>query len=115
PDYKMYESHPVINSLVLHHIGHGDINPRREIQSVSGNTVTFSTGDSADYDLILLATGYHLNYPFIDKKHLNWPSGGAPSLYLNIFHPKNDSLFVMGMIEAAGLGWEGRNEQAEMV
>lgn len=115
PDYRMYESHPVINSLVLHHIGHGDIQPRRDIQSVNGHTVTFSTGESADYDLILQATGYHLNYPFIDRQHLNWHSGGAPSLYLNIFHPRNDSLFVMGMIEAAGLGWEGRNEQAEMV
>ena len=115
PDYRMYESHPVINSLVLHHIGHGDITPRREIQSVAGQTVTFSTGESADYDLILQATGYHLHYPFIDRQYLNWNSGGAPSLYLNIFHPQNDSLFVMGMIEAAGLGWEGRNEQAEMV
>ncbi len=115
PDYKMYESHPVINSLVLHHIGHGDITPRRDITSVEGSSVTFSTGESADYDLILMATGYHLHYPFIDKKHLNWKDGGAPSLYLNIFHPKQDSLFVMGMIEAAGLGWEGRNEQAEMV
>ena len=24
PDYKIYESHPVVNSLILHHIGHGD-------------------------------------------------------------------------------------------
>ncbi|MBB3047592.1 hypothetical protein FHR99_001858 [Litorivivens lipolytica] len=115
PDYKMYESHPVINSLVLHHIGHGDIAPRRDIKAVDGHTVTFTTGDSADYDLILMATGYHLHYPFIDKQYLNWDQGGAPSLYLNIFNPKQDSLFVMGMIEAAGLGWEGRNEQAEMV
>ncbi len=115
PDYKMYESHPVINSLVLHHIGHGDITPRRAIQSVNGSSVSFSTGESADYDLILMATGYHLHYPFIDKALLNWKSGGAPSLYLNTFHPGDESLFVMGMIEAAGLGWEGRNVQAEMV
>lgn len=27
PSYRMYESHPVINSLVLHHLGHGDITP----------------------------------------------------------------------------------------
>ncbi|MFP5467019.1 MAG: flavin-containing monooxygenase, partial [Gammaproteobacteria bacterium] len=25
PEYKMYESHPVVNSLILHHLGHGDI------------------------------------------------------------------------------------------
>ena len=115
PDYRMYESHPVINSLVLHHLGHGDIRPRRDIQSVSGYTVTFSDGEQADYDLILTATGYKLHYPFISRELLNWRQGDAPQLYLNVFHPEYDNLFVMGMIEATGLGWEGRNEQAEMV
>ncbi|MBD2859400.1 NAD(P)-binding domain-containing protein [Spongiibacter sp. KMU-158] len=115
PDYKMYESHPVINSLVLHHLGHGDINARSGIEKVEGNTVTFSDGAQADYDLILSATGYKLDYPFIDRELLNWPEGDAPQLYLNCFHPQQDSLFMMGMIEATGLGWEGRNEQAELV
>jgi cation diffusion facilitator CzcD-associated flavoprotein CzcO len=114
PDYKMFESHPVINSLLLHHIGHGDIKPRRDIAAVEGNKVTFTDGESGDYDLILLATGYKLNYPFIDSQHLNW-SGFAPRLYLNVLHPEYDNLFLMGMVEAAGLGWEGRNEQAELV
>ncbi|WP_237061744.1 flavin-containing monooxygenase [Microbulbifer zhoushanensis] len=114
PDYKMFESHPVINSLILHHIGHGDVHPRGDIASIKGNTVTFADGHSAEYDMIVLATGYKLHYPFIDREHLNW-QGMAPSLYLNAFHPEYDNLFLMGMVEAAGLGWEGRNEQAELV
>ena len=48
PDYKMYESHPVINSLVLHHLGHGDIRARSGIDSVNGKTVTFSDGHQQD-------------------------------------------------------------------
>lgn len=115
PDYRMYESHPVINSLILHHLGHGDITPRRSIDRVEGKTVHFSDGESADYDLILMATGYLLDYPFIDKKHLNWlPNEDAPSLYLNMMHPEYDNLFLMGMVEATGLGWEGRNQQARL-
>lgn len=115
PDYRMYESHPVINSLVLHHLGHGDIKPRPDISSVNDRTVSFVDGSQADYDLILTATGYKLHYPFIDRRYLNWQGGDAPALYLNAFHPDYDNLFVMGMVEATGLGWEGRNEQAEMV
>ena len=114
PDYRMYESHPVVNSLVLHHLGHGDITARPAIASVAGDTVTFSDGGQAKYDLILMATGYQLDYPFIDRALLNW-QGDAPRLYLNVFHPRHDTLFMMGMIEAAGLGWEGRNEQSELV
>ena len=62
----------------------------------------------------MLATGYTLNYPFVDRAELNW-SGMAPSLYLNIFPPSFNGLFVMGMIEASGIGWQGRYEQAELI
>jgi len=116
PDYRMYESHPVINSLVLYHLGHGDITPRPNINNIEGHTVTFSDGSSGDYDLILMATGYLLDYPFIERKYLNWPDEqDAPQLYMNVFHPNYDTLFMMGMVEAAGLGWEGRNQQARLV
>lgn len=116
PDYRLYESHPVVNSLVLHHLGHGDIKARPDLASVEGRQVAFRDGSRADYDLILQATGYKLDYPFIAREELNWPErAGAPQLYLNIFHPQYDDLFMMGMVEASGLGWQGRAEQAELV
>lgn len=116
PDYRLYESHPVMNSLVLHHIGHGDIRPRGDIAAVSGQSVTFGNGEQGEYELILMATGYKLDYPFIARDELNWPQdAGAPQLYLNVFHPKHDDLFMLGMVEASGLGWQGRDEQAQLV
>ncbi|GGW94108.1 flavin-containing monooxygenase [Alteromonas halophila] len=114
PDYKMYESHPVINSLFLHHIGHGDIRVRPSVSKLTADGAQFSDGEHGAYDLILQATGYKLHYPFISKQHLNW-HGDAPQLYLNMFNPLHPSLFVMGMVEAAGLGWQGRDEQAKLV
>lgn len=114
PDYRMYESHPVVNSLILHHLGHGDIHARKDIAAVDGKQVTFKDGTTGEYDLILQATGYQLDYPFIDKALLNW-QGMAPALYLNVFHPNQPNLFMMGMVEATGLGWQGRDEQAELV
>ncbi|MAW88876.1 MAG: monooxygenase [Phyllobacteriaceae bacterium] len=114
PDYRLYESHPVVNSLVLYHAGHGDIRIRPDIGRFDGHTVHFKDGTSADYDMVLAATGYRLDYPFIDNALLNW-QGDAPHLYLNCMHPGRDDLFVLGMVEASGLGWQGRHEQAEMV
>ncbi len=114
PDYKLYESHPVVNSLVLYHAGHGDLRIRPDIDRIEGHTVHFKDGSASDYDMILAATGYKLHYPFIDPNLLNW-QGDAPHLYLNAIHPERDDLFVLGMIEATGLGWQGRHEQAEMV
>ncbi|WP_169569409.1 flavin-containing monooxygenase [Sneathiella limimaris] len=114
PDYKLYESHPIVNSLVLYHAGHGDIRIRPDVEVMSGKSVTFKDGSQAEYDMILAATGYKLHYPFIDQELLNW-TGDAPHLFLNAFHPSRDDLFVLGMVEASGLGWQGRHEQAEMV
>lgn len=114
PDHRLYESHPVLNSLLLHHLGHGDVTPHGDVVDADGTRVDFADGTSADVDLIVLATGYRLHYPFIDPAHLRW-TGYAPRLYLNTFTPDRDDLFVLGMVEAAGLGWEGRNEQAALV
>jgi len=114
PEYKMYESHPVVNSLILHHLGHGDISVKADIDRFDGHTVHFKDGTSRDYDLILAATGYKLHYPFMQRELLNW-QGMAPQLYLNIFAPRFENLAVIGMVEASGIGWQGRYEQAELM
>ncbi|CAO1649951.1 NAD(P)/FAD-dependent oxidoreductase [Salinibacterium sp. NYA9b] len=114
PDYRIYESHPIVNTLVLGYLGQGDLRVVPAPERFDGNTVHFSDGTEADYDLIVLATGYTLAYPFVGREHLNW-SSDAPELYLNIFPPSFNGLYVMGMIEASGIGWQGRYEQAELL
>ncbi|MHA7987372.1 flavin-containing monooxygenase [Rathayibacter sp. CAU 1779] len=114
PDYRIYESHPIVNTLVLNHLGQGDLRVVPDINRFDGDTVHFADGSSDDYDLVMLATGYKLDYPFVDRTHLDW-TGAAPSLYLNIFPPSFNGLYVLGMIEASGIGWQGRAEQAELL
>lgn len=115
PDHRLYESHPIVNSLVLHHLGHGDIRVRADVERLDGDGVAFRDGTRTPYDLVVLATGYRLHYPFLDPALLNWDGrGGAPDLYLNIVGAR-PGLFVLGMVEASGIGWQGRYEQAELV
>ena len=114
PEGRIYQTHPVMNTLVLYHAGHGDIKIQKDIERFDGSEVKFKDGTSKEYDMVMLATGYRLNYPFIDSEHLNW-KGNHPDLYLNIFTPKYRNLFVLGMVEATGLGWQGRYNQADLV
>jgi hypothetical protein len=114
PEYELFESHPVVNSLIIHHLGHGDLDIMKDIDHINGSTVHFKDGESRDYDLILLATGFKLNYTFIDKENLNW-TNNAPKLFMNIFHPEYDDLFILGMVEATGVGFQGRYNQAEII
>ncbi|WP_300267189.1 NAD(P)/FAD-dependent oxidoreductase [Microbacterium sp.] len=114
PDYRIYESHPIVNTTVLGHLGQGDLRIRADIARFDGHTVRFRDHTSDDYDLVLLATGYTLDYPFVDREHLHW-RGASPRLFLNVFPASFNGLYVMGMIEASGIGWQGRYEQAELL
>lgn len=114
PDYKLYESHPIVNTLILNHLGQGDLHIRADIARFDGRTVHFRDGSSGEYDMILLATGYTLDYPFVAREELNW-TGWSPKLFLNVFPPSFNGLYVMGMIEASGIGWQGRYEQAALI
>ncbi|UIP57885.1 flavin-containing monooxygenase [Agromyces marinus] len=114
PDYRIYESHPIVNTMVLNHLGQGDLRVVPDIDRFDGRSVHFADGASGDYDLVMLATGYRLDYPFVAREHLNW-TAASPELYLNIFPPSFNGLFVLGMIEASGIGWQGRYEQAELI
>ncbi|MDQ0728967.1 NAD(P)/FAD-dependent oxidoreductase [Microbacterium sp. W4I20] len=114
PDYRIYESHPIVNTMVLNHLGQGDLRIRADVQGFDGRTVHFRDGSADEYDLVLLATGYTLDYPFVDREHLHW-RGAAPRLFLNLFPASFNGLFVMGMIEASGIGWQGRYEQADLL
>jgi hypothetical protein len=114
PDYRLYEAHPIVNTLILNHLGQGDLSIRPDVDRFDGRTVHFRDGSHGDYDLVLLATGYRLDYPFVAREELNW-RGWVPRLYLHIFPPAFNGLYVMGMIEASGIGWQGRYEQAELL
>ena len=50
----------------------------------------------------------------VDRAHLQW-QGASPRLFLNMFPASFNGLYVMGMIEASGIGWQGRYEQAELI
>ncbi len=112
-DHKLYESHPIVNSLILHYIGHGDIRVKKGIDRFEDKYVYFKDNTKKEYDIILLATGFKLHYPFIDKKHLNLV-GYTPKLFMNIF-PPTQNLFFIGLLEALGIGWQGRYEQGALI
>lgn len=98
PDHRLFETHPVVNSLLPYYVGQGDIVPRPDIARLDGRTVHFTDGSSEDIDVIVYATGYLIRFPFIDQRHLNWQDG-RPHLFLNVFHPGYDTLYVAGLIQ----------------
>ncbi|WP_061960540.1 flavin-containing monooxygenase [Demequina flava] len=111
PDHKLFETHPILNDQLLHHLRHGDVTARPGIASADGSTVTFTDGTSADFDLILLATGYCHSVPYAqdlygDEQH--------PDMYLTAFS-RNSGLYGLGFVETNSGAYRLMDMLAEMI
>jgi len=114
PDHRFLETHPIINSQMLYYVGHGDIEPRGDIAELCGDNVRFVDGRIDPVDVIVYATGFAISFPFIDQSLLNWRDG-APDLYLNVFHPDDDTLFIAGLIQPDSGQWGLVDYQAQLI
>jgi hypothetical protein len=117
PSHRLYDRTPIVNSLVLLHLGQGDVALRKPVKSFEGNTVIFEDGKRDEVDVVVFATGYKITFPFLENlSPLNWqPQHGAPRLYMNVFPPEDNGLFVAGLLEGAGVGWPGRALQSDLI
>lgn len=101
PDHPIDGAHPVMNSLLLYAIGHGDVAPKGDIAEFAGKTVRFQDGSTGEVDVVLYATGYRRDFPFLDSELLEW-KGGIPDLFLHSTPRNLDNILFMGFINAAG-------------
>ncbi len=117
PTHRLYDRTPIVNSLVLLHLGQGDVAVRKPIREFTGNEVVFEDGERDQADIVVFATGYRITFPFLsDPVALNWrEQAAAPRLYLNVFPPGDNNLFVAGLLEGAGVGWPGRALQTDLI
>jgi hypothetical protein len=114
PDHKLFETHPIINSQLFYSLAHGDIVPKSDVVELCGDHVQFKDGSEEPIDVIVYATGFKISFPFIDTAHLNW-CDGRPDLFLNIFHPDREDLFVAGLIQPDSGQWGLVDYQAQAI
>ena len=114
PDHHALATHPILNTRILDHLGHGDIAYRPDIERLDGTTVHFVDGTREDIDLIVWATGYRPSFPMLDDGILDW-HGLNPNLFLNVFHRDRDDLAVLGLIETDAGAWPQMSLQGRML
>lgn len=111
PDHPILRSHPIMNTQVLHYLGHGDLTCVPDVRELRGSRVCFVDGREEAIDLIVWATGYQRRFPFLDE-----PGGTARlDLYLELCHRTRPTLFFMGLFETDGAAYELFGRQAEVV
>lgn len=100
PDHQLGQSHPILNSQLLHYLGHGDIDIRPDIARLEDNRVVFTDGSTMEVDLILAATGYQVRAPYMDDALFEL-QGQRVMQYMNVFHRQRNDLFTLGFAEVA--------------
>ncbi len=113
PDHSILESHPVMNTQILHALRHGDLEVRGEVSEFRGHQVAFADGALDEVDLVVLATGYVRGVPFLPPGVL--ADDDVSELFLNVFHGRERNLFVLGHFTTDGGAYPLIDRQAEMV
>lgn len=98
PDHKIFETHPTINSELLHYLRHGRIHPHTGIEHIDGHRVAFRDGTSCDADLIVAATGFNVCFPFLPEGLVPM-HGAAPQVLAGGVLPDYKGLYVVGTLQ----------------
>jgi hypothetical protein len=114
PDHRPLETPAIINSLIPYYVAHGRIDIRPSITLLDGKRVTFVDGSSAEFDLMVLATGYRVHIPFMRSEDLDW-LGERPDFYLYAFSPRYDDLFIAGMTDSTGSHFATVDLQSQVI
>lgn len=114
PDHKLFETHPIMNTQLLHHLSHGDIAAKPDVARFDGTTVHFTDGSSEEFDLVLCATGYRWNIPYVDASRFQWRNG-RPDLYMNLFSRTDATLYALGYMETNGGAYKLFDQMADLI
>ncbi|MEM9134501.1 MAG: NAD(P)-binding domain-containing protein [Actinomycetota bacterium] len=114
PDHRVFESHPIMNTQILHYLGHGDAIAKGDVDRLDGDEVVFADGTREKVDLVITATGYQHASPFLDDGVIE-TRGGRPDLYLGLFPRNQPNLAVLGFIEFASAAYANFDSMAELI
>lgn len=114
PDHRIFESHPLMNTQILHYLGHGDCIAKPDVVSLDGPEVVFADGTREQIDLIITATGYHHASPYLDDGVLQMRDE-RPDLYLGMFARNHHNLAVLGFVEFASAAYANFDAMAELI
>ncbi|MGZ6079815.1 MAG: flavin-containing monooxygenase [Myxococcaceae bacterium] len=114
PDHRIFETHPTLNTQVLHYLAHGDLKAMRDVERFAGRTVHFVDGATEEIDLVLCATGYAWSIPYVPPEQFRW-KGQRPDLYMAIFSRENPGLYVMGFLETNNGAYRMFDDMADLL
>ena len=114
PDHPIGASHPTVSGEIFDQLRRGAIAVKPNIARYDGDEVEFVDGSRVRADLVVLATGYRITFPFLDADVLSAPDNRV-ELFLNVFDPRWSDLAVLGLVQTVGSNIRMAHAQAQLV
>ncbi|MGY8850048.1 MAG: flavin-containing monooxygenase [Pseudomonadales bacterium] len=114
PDHKIFQTHPIMNTQILHYLGHGDCIAKADVERLDGKDVVFKDGSREQIDVIITATGYKHSVPFLSGETIP-TKNGRPDLYLNMFPRNHSNMALIGFIEFASAAYKNFDLMSELI
>ncbi|HTA12752.1 MAG TPA: NAD(P)-binding domain-containing protein, partial [Solirubrobacteraceae bacterium] len=99
PNHRFLDAHPTVSSELLGRLGTGDAVAKGDVAELLGDRVRFADASVEPLDAIIYATGYNIDFPFLDPGLVSAPENVLP-LYKRMFKPGIDDLAFIGFGQA---------------
>lgn len=103
PDHAFLSQHPTVNDDLPNRIISGRVQIKPDIKELSENGVHFVDGTYKDADVLILATGYQIKFPFIPKSVIDIQNNKV-QFFKYMFPPdqKRNTLAIIGLAQPLG-------------
>ncbi|MFD5868015.1 flavin-containing monooxygenase [Corynebacterium sp. NPDC060344] len=115
PDHRIFETHPLLNDQLIHHLRHGDISVRGDVSLFDGPDVVFADGSRGSYDLVLACTGFDHAVPYAADLFGGDGGNAMEQLYLGCAHRTRPGLWAPGLIETNSGAFGAIGQQARLI
>jgi len=94
-------THPASNATFMAHVAYRKIKVRPGVQAVNGKTVTFTDGSTEEVDVVIAATGYDIDLPFLGPE-VSPVAGRRLEVYERVVHPDWPGIYFVGFFNVSG-------------
>lgn len=101
PDHELGASHPIVNGQVFHCLAHGTLEHRDDVIGFDKSHAISRDGTRTEVDLVIAATGYDVDVPWLDDGVLEYEDG-HPKHRMGTFIPNTENLYLSGALHFAG-------------
>lgn len=101
PAHAVLQEHPTISSDLPSLVRERRVVIKPDVDHLEADAVVFADGTRERVDAIVLATGYRIAFPFLDRTVIA-PDDNQVRLYRNVVHPQVPGLYFIGLIQPWG-------------